>query len=176
MIASMASYCSGTAGWPKWRSEQWKRVVVRRSPARFSAGPPVAEEVRRHDHVESLGMEHEIHRHGVDDALLELDASSEIAGDHTADVEEETLSKLEDVGFVNQCHLAASVLHRVLEGVPNDALRSFAGDDRDRLRGGAGVVTDFYVVLDADVQTLRVLTNEHEIEILISTAGQYGVG
>ena len=30
IIASMASICSGTAGQPKWRSEQWKIVGMRR--------------------------------------------------------------------------------------------------------------------------------------------------
>src|SRR3954470_4761189 len=33
MSVSIASYCSGTAGWPKCRSEQWKTVVMWRSEA-----------------------------------------------------------------------------------------------------------------------------------------------
>ena len=36
-------------------------------------GEDVAEQVRRDDDVEALGMQHEVHRHRVDDALLELD-------------------------------------------------------------------------------------------------------
>ena len=36
-------------------------------------GQNVAEQVRRDDHVEPLRVQHEVHRHRVDDALLELD-------------------------------------------------------------------------------------------------------
>ena len=92
-------------------------------------GENVAEQIRRDDDVESLGMQHEVHRHRVDDALLELDAARVVARDHAAGVEKQSLRELQDVRLVDERHLLAVVLHRVLERVAHDALRPGARDD-----------------------------------------------
>ena len=57
------------------------------------------------------GLQHELHRHRVDDALLELDAARVLARDLAADVEEESLRVLEDVRLVDERDLLAPVLH-----------------------------------------------------------------
>ena len=135
-------------------------------------GENVAKEIGGDDDVEAFRMEHEVHRHRVDDALLELDASRIVTRDHAALVEEESLRELENVRLVHERHLATAVLHGVVERVPDDPLRALSRDDRDRLGRGAGIVADLDVMLDADVEPFGVLANEHQIEILISSAGQ----
>ncbi len=63
---------------------------------------------------------------------------------------------------------------RVLERVTNDALRAVARDDGGRFGGGTRIGTDRDVVLDAGVETFRVLADEHDVDVLESPARNDG--
>ena len=84
-------------------------------------GDDVAVEVRQHDHVELLGLHHELHARGVDDALVVGDVRMR-AGDLANAVEEQAVAELHDVRLVDRRDLLAAVLFRVREGEGRDAL------------------------------------------------------
>ncbi len=86
-----------------------------------------------------------------------------LGGDRAATLEEQPVGQLHDVGLVHGRDLAPAVGDRVVEREPGDPLGGRAGDDLDALRG---VGADH--VLDARVQVLRVLANDHEVDILVA--------
>ena len=93
-----------------------------------------------------------------------------LARDHPPHVEEQSLRVLQDVRLVDERHLLAAVLLRVVERVPDDALRAGARDERDRLGGRARVAADLDVVLVADVQPFRVLADQDDVDVVVAAA------
>jgi len=57
--------------------------------ARHFIGEDVAEQVRRYNHVELPRLGHELHRAGIDDAVVHLDAPLELPGHLAAGLEKE---------------------------------------------------------------------------------------
>ena len=103
-------------------------------------GDDVAVEVRQHEHVPPLGVQHELHARRVHDVVLELDAGVLVLlGDLAGDLQEQAVGHLEDVGLVHRGDLLAAVGDGVVEGVAHDAL---GAGDRDRLERDARVGAD----------------------------------
>ena len=71
--------------------------------------------------------------------------------------------QLHDVGLVDGRDLAPAVGDGVVEGVAGDPLRRCPGDDLDALRR---VRADH--VLDAGVEVLGVLADDHEVDVLVA--------
>ncbi len=122
----------------------------------------VPEQVHREDDVEVLGLDHHLHRGGVDDHVGELDLRV-LLGHLAPGVQEQSIGHLEDVRLVHQGDLLAPVLARVLEREPRDPLRAVARDDRDRLGRRAPGID---IVLDPCVQILGVLAHNHQIDVV----------
>src|SRR5579862_346037 len=146
----------------------------RHSQATHEAGvevrEDVAEEVRRHDHVELVRVHHELHGAGVDDALVAIDPAHVLLRDVAARLEEEARERLQHIRLVHERHLLALVLHRVLESELADApaarARVHARSERHRVR----IVADRNVVLESHVEPLEVLAHEHEVDVLVTSA------
>ena len=98
-------------------------------------GDDVAVEVRTDEDVVLLRPLHELHRHVVDDLVLELDVLV-LGGDLARHCEVEPVSELHDVGLVDGRDLAATGPTRVVEGKLDDPPRAVHGD---RLHAEAGV-------------------------------------
>ena len=62
---------------------------------------------------------------------------------------------------MNAGNFLSAVLLRVLEGVADDALRCFLGDDLDRVNR---VLINLFFF--SDIQTFGVLTEDHDIHVL----------
>ena len=86
-----------------------------------------------------------------------------VGRDRPAALEEQPVGQLHDVGLVDGRDLAPAVGDRVVEREPGDPLGRRAGDDLDALRG---VAADH--VLDAGVQVLGVLADDHEVDVLVA--------
>ena len=99
-----------------------------------------------------------------------------LLGDGAAHLEEEPAHHLEDVGLVDDGDLAPAVLHGVLEGVADDPLAAAAGHDGHRLAHRPGVVPDGHEVLDADVESLEILPDQHDVDVLEAAARDDGAG
>ena len=123
----------------------------------------VAVQVRQHENVVQLRLLDQLHAHVVDDPVLEADASLVLGRDLLTALEEEAVRELHDVRLVDRGDLAATVLHRVLEGVARDPLRRGAGDDLDALRG-VGPDT----VLDPGVEILGVLAHDDQVDVVVA--------
>ena len=80
-------------------------------------------------------------------------------------LQEESAGGLEDVRFVHQRDQTPSARLRILEGILDDPLAPLAGDDADRFRGAALLVD---VVLDARVEPLRVLADDHQVDARVA--------
>ena len=131
------------------------------------AGAQVAHDVavqvgQDHDVVQ-LRLLDELHAHVVDDPVLELDPARVVGGDRPAALEEQAVGQLHDVGLVDRRDLAAAVGDGVLEGEARDPLGGGAGDDLDAL---GGVLADH--VLDAGVEVLGVLADDHEVDVVVA--------
>ena len=149
--------------------------------ARGKVGDDVAVQVREHEHVVLLGPLDELHRQVVDDAVLELDVRV-LLRDLAGDLEPEPVRELHDVRLVHGRHLAAAEPARVVERELDDPARAFDGDrlDRDpRVVGQlAAVVADPLgqlrrlcradLVLDARVEILGRLADDHEVDVLVA--------
>ncbi len=131
----------------------------------------VAEHVLRHDDVELIRIHHQLHRRGVDDPVVELDTAFVFLRDLPADLEEQPVRALQDVGLVHERHLPAIVRERVFERIADDPLRPVTRDDHHGLGDGVRVLADPDVVLDADVETLGVLPHDHEIDVVVARVG-----
>ena len=75
-------------------------------------GEDVAEEVGRDQHVELPGVEHELHRAGIDDAVVAVDAALISPRRSSAGLEEEAGQRLQHVGLVDDGDLLAAVALR----------------------------------------------------------------
>ena len=123
----------------------------------------VAVQVREHQDVVELRLLDELHAHVVDDPVLELDPALVRRRHGPAALEEQAVRELHDVGLVDGGHLVPAVRDRVVEGEPRDPLRRGTGDDLDAL-GGVGADH----VLDAGVEVLGVLADDHEVDVLVA--------
>src|SRR6266542_286880 len=147
-------------------------------------GEDVAVEVGQQQHVEVLGLLHELHAHVVHEVLVVLDRRV-LLGDLATDRVEEPVGVLHDVRLAHGGDLLAAVGARVIEGEPGDPP---GAGDRDRLDGDAGVLTDAPVLeavqeldhllrvlaalleLDAGVEVLVVLAHDHQVDVLVARA------
>src|SRR5207237_9478521 len=90
----------------------------------------------------------------------------EIPGRHAGyGLLEESAGGIEGVRLVPPRAQTPSARLRILEGVLDDPLAPLAGDDADRFRGAALLVD---VVLDARVEPLRVLADDHQVDARVA--------
>src|SRR5690606_12863711 len=82
----------------------------------------------------------------------------------------------EDVRLVHQRDLATTVTQRVLECVAHHALGTLPGHHCDRLRAPVRIVTHRHPLLQAYVETLEVLANEHDVDVVVATARNQVLG
>ena len=123
----------------------------------------VAKEVGEHQNVVFVGPLDQLHAHIVHDAIVELDVRV-LLGHLAGNAQEESVCRFEDVGLVDCGHQAATVGSGILEGKAHDPLACPPGDDPDRLCCFVG--DD--VVLDARIQTLGVLTDDHQVHVFVA--------
>ena len=87
----------------------------------------IAEQVGGDNHVELVGIHHQLHAGGVDDHLLATDVG--VFGGHLArNLQEQAGHGFEDVGLVHQGDFFAASRPRQFEGVARYALAALAGD------------------------------------------------
>ena len=120
----------------------------------------VAVEIRQHQHVELLGVHHQLHARGVDDPLVVGDVDVLARGAADA-VEEQPVAQLHDVRFVDRGHLLPPVPPRVLEREVRDARRRLLGDDLQALDHAR-----HDLVLEAGVEILGVLAHDDQVDAL----------
>ncbi len=120
-------------------------------------------QVRQDEDVVQVRLLDELHAHVVDDPVLELDLPVVVGGDRPAALEEQPVGQLHDVRLVDRGHLPAVIGDGVVEGVPGDPLGGNSGDDLDAL----GRVRRDHV-LDAGVEILRVLADDHEVDVVVA--------
>ena len=123
-------------------------------------GENVAVEVLHYHHIKLVRVHNELHAGVVDDLVISLNFRV-ILCNFTEDREEHAVRHLEDVCLVNAGNFLSAVLLRVLEGVADDALRCFLGNDLDRVNR---VLIDLFFF--SDIQTFGVLTEDHDIHVL----------
>ena len=128
--------------------------------AAAKVGENVAVEVLHYHHIKLVRVHDELHAGVVDDLVISLDFRV-ILCNFTEDREEHAVRHLEDVCLVNAGNFLSAVLLRVLEGVADDALRCFLGNDLDRVNR---VLIDLFFF--SDIQTFGVLTEDHDIHVL----------
>lgn len=86
----------------------------------------------------------------------------ELLGHLTGDAEEETVRHLHNGGLVHSADLLPADVTSVLEGISQDTLRGFAGDELDALHNA---VDDH--VLDARVLALGVLADQDRVDVVV---------
>ena len=123
-------------------------------------GENITVEVLHYHHIKLVRVHDELHAGVVDDLVISLDFRV-ILCNFTEDREEHAVRHLEDVCLVNAGNFLSAVLLRVLEGVADDALRCFLGNDLDRVNR---VLIDLFFF--SDIQTFGVLTEDHDIHVL----------
>ena len=128
----------------------------------------VAEQVGRHDHVELPWVQHELHRAGIDDAVIEGDPALVLLGNLARGLEEDAGQRLQHVGLVDDGDLLAAELQCVVEGEARYPPRSLPRVDARRDSHRMRVVADGDVVFEGDVETLQVLPDQHEVDVLES--------
>src|SRR6266540_4892649 len=138
--------------------------------ARDLVGENVAEEIGRHDDVELPWIEHELHRAGVDDALVDFEAVAVALADLSRGLEEDAGKRLHDVRLVHDRDFPALVAHGVIEGElgDSDAARARIDPRADRYR--MRIVADGDVVLVSHVQPLGVFPHHYEVDVFIAAA------
>ena len=141
---------------------------------RHQVAQDVPEHVLHDQHVEAVRIEHQEHGGRVDDPVLEGDPVRVPLRHAPPHLQEQPLRVLQDVRLVGQRDLAPPVRNSVVEGKAHDPLRSEAGGDHDRFRGRLGVALHPDEVLDADVQPLGVLADQHQVDVLVAPARQDG--
>ena len=142
-------------------------------------------QVREDDNIELRGISYHVHAEGIDNAVVEVDATLIFLGKLARNAKEQTIGVLHDVCFVSSGNLLATVLQRILEGISNNILR---GSNRNRLDGDTGIRTNgaralflakvdqlpsafgAFLELDASIQILGVLANNHEVNVVVTTA------
>src|SRR6266542_7160495 len=138
--------------------------------ARDLVGENVAEEIGRHDDVELPWIEHELHRAGVDDALVDFEAVAVALADLSRGLEEDAGKRLHDIRLVHDRDFPALVAHGVIEGELGDSdaarARIDSGADRHRMR----IVADGDVVLVSHIEPLGVFPHQHEIDVFVAAA------
>jgi hypothetical protein len=88
----------------------------------------VAEQVRRHQHVELPRVQHQLHRAGVDDHAVEHEAALVLAlVELLAGLEEDAGQRLHDVGLVDDRDLLAPGRDRMLERELEEPPAALAG-------------------------------------------------
>ena len=114
-----------------------------------------------------------MHGSRVNDPVFELDVRI-LTRYVLTHLEEEPLGVFQNVGLVGECDLLATVLPCVLKRVSANALRAEPRDDHHGLSGRPGIAVHPDVVLDTDVQSLGVLANQNEVDILVPAARHDG--
>ena len=125
----------------------------------------IAVEVRRNEHVELLGLLHQLHAQSVDDAVVRGDLGV-LRGDLAEGAQEQAVGQLHDVGLVDCRDLFAPVFAGIVKCKAADLLARGAGDELD-------AVGDLVVqhILDALVEILGVLAHDDKVHIV--KAGRY---
>ena len=143
--------------------------------AGHQVGQDVAEQVGGDHGVELPGVEHELHRAGVDDHGLELELALVLLGvELLGRLQEDARERLHDVRLVHHRHLLAALRDGGLEGVVEDAVAALAGVDAGGHGHGVRVAVDAHVVLVADVQALEVLAHHQQVDVVEAAAGNDG--
>ena len=144
----------------------------------------VAEEIRRHQDAVALGILQQPHGDGVDVGVVHRDAGV-LLRDALAGLEEHALGGAHHVGLVDDGDLGIAVLLRVLEGGADDPVAALprvdlagdgelvarnVGEVRERLaqldERRLQLVGD-RVELDAGVEALGVLAEDHEVDAFL---------
>ena len=86
----------------------------------------------------------------------------ELLGQLAGGAEEETIRHLHDGGLVHSADLLPANIAGVLEGVSQNALRGFTGDELDALH-----YTVNHNVLDARVFSLGVFSNQDGVDVIV---------
>lgn len=119
-------------------------------------------QVRGEHDVELLGTLNSLHRSVIDDHIVGLQCR-EVLGGLVESVTEETVGELHDVSLVDTGDLLAVIGEGEAECEFGDALGLGAGDDLEGLDDAA----DGFV-LEAGVLALGVLTDDAQVDILVS--------
>lgn len=127
-----------------------------------NVGQDTTVQVRHDHHVELLRPGDSLHGGVVDDHVVGLE-SGVILGDLAEGAAEKTVCELHDVGLVDTGDLLAVVCQSKAESKLGDALRLGAGDDLQRLDDALDGL-----VLQAGVLSLGVLTDDAEVDIVVS--------
>src|SRR5437016_11802143 len=150
-------------------------------------GQDVAVEVGHDDHVVFLRVLHQLHRHVVDDAVIELDVRV-LFGDLLRHLQEEAVGELHDVGLVHSGHLSPSMAAGVIEGKVDDARarchrNGFDAEPRvepDRLAGGGADLLDHLLgfrfallELDPGIDVLGVLAHDDQVDVVVAGANTW---
>jgi len=150
-------------------------------------------QVRRHQHVVVERILQEPHAHGVDVGVVGGDAGVAL-GHFLEGLEEQPVGGADHVGLVDAGHLLPVELLRELEGGPDDPFGALLGVDlrRDRvlieghvleggerfrdLQQGVFQLLGHRVELDARVQVLGVLPEDHQVDPFFEVERIAGVG
>ena len=131
----------------------------------------MSEEVGGDDDVELPRVEHQLHGAGVHDSLVDFQLARVRLAYLERGLPKDAGQSLEDVCLVHHGDLAPLVPDGVVEGEFGDpaafGARVDARGDRHRLR----VIADSEVVLPGDVQPFQVLTHQHDVDVLVASAG-----
>src|SRR3989454_5871419 len=139
-------------------------------------GEDIAEQVGRHDDIELLRLDDELHGGVVDDLVVRRNRSRVLFGDASCDLEKEAGGGFQNVCLMDNGHLLTAVYFGIFERSLRDALAAFARDDRHGLRHGAAVAADLERVVESDVQPFGVLADDDEIDMLGASARDDGLG
>ena len=120
----------------------------------------VAVQVRQQQHIEPLGVHHQVHAGGIDDAIVELDVGV-ARGHRSRAVEEQAVAELHDVGLVHRGHPLAPAAPRLLEG--NTAIRVDASSVMIFM---LSTTPGHHHVLEAGVEILGVFADDDEVDVL----------
>ena len=146
----------------------------RRAEAADQAGDQiredVAEQVGGDDDVELPGVQHQLHRAGIDDAVIAFDPAFIFLGDLLAGFQENAGQCLQHVGLVHQSDLFAPEFHGMLKGERTMRRATLARVDAGGHRHGMRVVADRDVVFEGDVEAFEVFAHQDQVDIVEAAA------
>jgi hypothetical protein len=149
-LASCLPSISGAEPWTASKMEHLSPMF----PDGVRPRPPIRPAHDEHLVVVGRGVGDHLQAGVVEQLGVELNVG-EVLGHLARGAEEEAVGHLHDGGLVHGAHLLPANVAGVLEGVPQHALRSLAGDELDALHDA---VNDN--VLDARVFALGVLSDQ----------------
>ncbi len=134
-------------------------------------GENVAEQIGGHQDVELPGVEHELHRAGVDDDRFQFKAAFILAFVQLqGGLQKNTGQGLHDVGFVHDRDFFPPGCNGMRKRKFQQAPAALSRVDSRRHGHSMRVVVDLDVVLVPDVQTLEIFAHHHQIDVVESAA------